>query len=136
MATATIEMRGDQAPAETISSSEGRPAIRLLPAPNVVAPDIRPEAQPNVVLLGTLSKLGFRVMKAIPVRLEKQDQTVIASWQDADEFGTGSSMSAACEELGRTVAELYGSLKAENHNLGPDLMGVWRLLQEHVVESK
>jgi hypothetical protein len=136
MATATIEIRGDQAPAEAISSSEGRPAIRLLPSPHVVTPDTRPEAQHNELLLGTLSKLGFRVVKAIPVKLEKQGDIVIASWQDADEFGTGTSMSSACEELGRTVAELYGSLRAEKDNLGADLMRVWKLLQEHVVESK
>ena len=135
MATAAFEIHGNQAPAEAISSTAG-PAVRFLPSVGILEFDARPEPRPSHVLLGFLSKVGYRVIKAIPVKLEEEGDNVIASWVDADEFGTGASMSAACEELGRTLAELYESLKTDKDKLGPDLVRVWNLLQEHVVESK
>lgn len=128
--------RGDQPPAEPVSYA-GSPAVRGLPHLQIVAvmPE-QAESRPTQVLLGTLSALGFRVVRAIPVELETEDGTVIASWQEIDEFGTGASMSAACEELGRTVAELYISLEAERETLGPDLQRVWKVIIEHVVQRK
>jgi len=92
--------------------------------------------RPTQILLGTLSDRGFRVAKAIPVRLESHDACVVASWQDIDEFGTGRSTSSACEDLGHTVSELYSSLESDQERLGPDLQHVWAVLQEYLVRRK
>jgi hypothetical protein len=95
-----------------------------------------PEAMPSRILLGTLSAPGHRVVKAIPVNLSLEEGMVVASWRDADEFGTGASMSSALEDLGRTVAELYESLDADKDRLGPDLVRIRGLLHEYVLRSK
>jgi len=136
MATTAVEIRGraEQPPAEAISSVGG-PVVRPLFGLRVVRPE-EMEPRPVHVLLGTLSTLGFRVIKAIPVILRTEGSTVIASWRDIDEFGTGASMSSACEDLGRTIVELFVSLKADSDKLGPDLKRVWGLLQQHVVEGR
>lgn len=139
MAAATFEIRGrgDQAPAEAVSLREGLPAIRALPLlQHILVGSELQDRRPTQILLGTLSTFGYRLVKPIPVRLDTEDCTVVASWQDADEFGTGASMSSACEDLGRTVAELYQSLKADQDRLGPDLTRIWHTLQEFVVETR
>lgn len=96
----------------------------------------RAATRPAQVLLGTLYDFSFRVVKPIPVRLETNDAFVVASWQDVDEFGTGTSMSSACEELGHTLVELYRSLEADEARLGPDLRRVWAVLKEYLVRRK
>jgi hypothetical protein len=93
---------------------------------------IGPEARPKRILLGTINDCHFRVIKAIPVHLEVRGGTVIASWRAIDEFGTGRSSSLACDDLGRTVSELYRTLKAEESRLGPDLARVWDILRRHI----
>ncbi len=85
------------------------------------------------MLLGTINHCEFRVVKPIPVRLDKRGDTIIASWRQVDEFGTGKSSSLACDDLGHTLAELYASLEADEAHLGPDLARVWDVLKEHVV---
>jgi hypothetical protein len=92
--------------------------------------------RPERILLGTLGDLGFRVIKPIVVNLEPRDTTVVASWLEIDEFGTGSSTSLAAEDLGRTVAELYRSLHNDQDKLGPDLRRVWVTLQEHILPRR
>lgn len=137
MATCPVEIRGrgDQAPAELISLRAG-PAIRPLPITPGELMVAEPEAMPSRILLGTLSAPGHRVVKAIPVNLSLEEGMVVASWRDADEFGTGASMSSALEDLGRTVAELYESLDADKDRLGPDLVRIRGLLHEYVLRSK
>ncbi|HSY31870.1 MAG TPA: hypothetical protein VLA42_07765 [Verrucomicrobiae bacterium] len=73
------------------------------------------------------------MIKPIPVHLDVRGDTVIASWRKIDEFGTGTSSSLACDDLGHTIAELYLSLKADEPRLGPDLARVWGVLKEHVM---
>lgn len=95
---------------------------------------IRPqERRPKHLLLGTINHGDFRVVKPIPVDLDVRGKTVVASWRQVDEFGTGKSSSLACDDLGHTIAELYLSLKADEPRLGPDLARVWTLLKQHIV---
>ena len=84
------------------------------------------------VNLGTLFDGRFRVLKAIPVVIETHPDSVAAVWREIDEFGLGNSASAACVELGKSIAELYATLKREERNLGPDLERVWSILKQHV----
>src|SRR5882762_3183899 len=79
---------------------------------------IRPrEHRARHLLLGTINHCDFRVIKPIPVHLDVRGNTVIASWRKIDEFGTGTSSSRACDDLGHTIAELYVSLKADEPRL-------------------
>lgn len=97
--------------------------------------EIRPrERRAKQLLLGTINDPGFRVTRAIPVNLDVRGKTVVAIWKEVDEFGTGRSTTLACDDLGRTLAELYVSLKADEANLGPDLLRVWDVLKQHVAE--
>jgi hypothetical protein len=91
------------------------------------------ERRPKHILLGTINHCDFRVIKPIPLHLDVRGDTVIASWRQIDEFGTGTSTSRACDDLGHTIAELYLSLKADEPRLGPDLAKVWAVLKEHVM---
>jgi hypothetical protein len=92
------------------------------------------EGRPKHILLGTINRCEFRVVKPIPVRVEARGRTVIASWRQVDEFGTGKSTSLACDDLGHTIAELYVSLEREEARLGPDLAKVWGVLKQYVVK--
>lgn len=106
------------------------------PLTTVLGGSFRRSVRPEQILLGTLGNLGFRFIKPITVQLENRETEVVASWPEIDEFGTGTSMSSATEDLGRTVAELYRTLKNDQDNLGPDLERVWLKLQEHVVPRR
>jgi hypothetical protein len=133
-----------QPPPDLIQSSGAPIVVRFvrmeLPRASEQGPSqphtIQPGSRPERILLGTLSDLGFRVVKPIEVLLETREDAVIASWQMVDEFGTGTSVSSAATDLGRTVAELYRTLQSDSTNLGPDLRRVWQQLQEFVVPRR
>jgi hypothetical protein len=93
---------------------------------------LKPESRPTNMLLGTINHCEYRVLRPIPVHLGAEGNGAIASWQEVDEFGTGRTISLACDDLGRTIAELYESLEADQANLGPDLARVWSVLKEYV----
>jgi hypothetical protein len=89
--------------------------------------------RPKHVLLGTINHADFRVVRAIPVNLDVRGNTVLASWRQIDEFGTGKTTSLALDELGHTLAELFDALQKDEARLGPDLINVWATLKEHIV---
>ncbi len=133
-------------PQYLVNQNLEQPAPKFVPPPDVpqavVLHDViqrikvhirRRERGPKQILLGTISRCEFRVIKPIPVDLDRRGATAIASWRQVDEFGTGKSNSSACDDLGHTIAELYVSLEAEEPRLGPDLAKVWGVLKEHVV---
>src|SRR5271167_2881028 len=124
----------DQPRPKLVPPSNSTQAVVVDEAPERIRVRIRPaEGRPKHVLLGTINHCDFRVIKAIPLHLDVRGDTVIASWRQIDEFGTGPSMSRACDDLGHTVAELYRNLQAEESRLGPDLARVWGVLNEHVI---
>lgn len=89
-------------PPVTMVGSTDKPSIKGLPfSPGAPAPPIivcGPEPRrplPTRVLLGTLSDFGFRLVRAVPIRVEQSGGSVVATWDEVDEFGTGTSTSAA-----------------------------------------
>jgi len=92
--------------------------------------------KPSRLNLGTLFDSRFRVFAPIPVEFERTEQNVAAVWPEIDEFGYAESASAACVELGKSIAQLYLTLEAELSNLGPDLNRVWSILNQHVEPFK
>jgi hypothetical protein len=136
-------------PQYLVSESLDQPKPKFVPKPN--APQAvaiheeprritvymrRKERRPKQILLGTINHCDFRVIKPIPVRVDVRGETVIASWREIDEFGTGKSTSVACDDLGHTIAELYNSLQAGESRLGPDLARVWGVLRRYVVPRR
>src|ERR1700733_4488719 len=123
-------------PQYLVNKNLGQPGPQLVPPPKTTQAVATPtgvartqrirvnfrakEGRSKRILLGTINHCEFRVIKAIPVCLEVRLGTVVASWRQIDEFGTGKSMSLACDDLGHTIAELYTSLKADEARLGPD----------------
>ena len=130
-----------------LDSSVAQPPAQEIPSPSSELKGSAPgysiivragasEPRPTEILLGTLNRPGFRVLKPIKVLIGSDGETVTALWREADEFGTGDSVFDACEDLGHTVAELYLSLKADELRLGPDLQRVWHLLKEYVAPQR
>lgn len=113
------------------------PMERQEPAADLeIQVQLQPVPRPERISLGTLSDQGFRVIKPIAVQIETRGDSVVASWPEVEEFGTGASTSYALEDLGRTVAELYRTLQLDETRLGPDLESVWGKLKEYVVPRR
>lgn len=122
----------DQPKPKIVPKANSPQAVVLQPA-RMVKIQVRPrERRPSHLLLGTINHCDFRVIKALPLHLDTRGNSVIASWREIDEFGTGATMSQACDDLGHTLAELYSSLKADESRLGPDLARVWGILQRYI----
>jgi hypothetical protein len=136
-------------PQYLVNMSAERPQPKLVPARNApqavgfdaevrrirlrpIKVHVHPQGRPKRILLGTVNHADFRVVKPIPVELDRRGKSVVAVWRQTGEFGTGTSTSTACDDLGHTIAELYKSLKADEARLGPDLAKVWSVLKEHI----
>jgi hypothetical protein len=66
--------------------------------------------------------------------VEREDQWVIATYAEIDEFGYGGHLTEAVEDFRQSLIELYLTLKAEQDRLGLDLNMVWRRLQDLIEE--
>ena len=85
-------------------------------------------------LLGRLRDGRLRVVVPIPVRTVREGASFVAEATSLNEFGFGKNQSEAIADLQHAIAELYFSLKADQHRLGPDLVKVWKTLHSLVVE--
>lgn len=92
-------------------------------------------ATPSEILLGSLNHPRLYLRKPIPLKIDREDEHVVAAWPEIDEFGYGSHLTAALEDFRQTLVELYLSLEADQKNLGPELQTLWSSLQEWVVKK-
>jgi hypothetical protein len=113
------------------STPEPQISANSAPTPSLIRLEGSTE-QLGKISLGTLFDGRFRVLKPIPVTIDRSDEGVAAIWQEIDEFGHADSASAASVELARSLVELYSTLDREQMNLGPDLERIWIVLKEHV----
>lgn len=81
-------------------------------------------ARPKRVRLGVVNDSRLRLKHSIRVELAFNEGTCVASWPDIDEFGYGSNMSAALDDLGKTLAELYFRLHESDVSMSGDLARV------------
>ena len=79
-------------------------------------------------LLGRLRDGRLQVVVPIQVATVRKAANFIAEATGLNEFGFGTNQSEAIADLQRAIAELYFSLKADQHRLGPDLQKVWKTL--------
>lgn len=96
--------------------------------------DLRISATPEQLVVGNLNHPRLRLRQPIAVMITREESLVIASLPQLEEFGYGSHVTAAVEDLRQTLIELYQTLKAEYARLGPDMVQLWNELQTLIEE--
>lgn len=91
-----------------------------------------PQRPPSRIRFGALRNRGLRIIAPIPVELERKGSTVVARWDEIEEFGYGRNISEAIEDFSRTVEELFLSLNERKGDLGPDLQSVREVLCRYI----
>jgi hypothetical protein len=91
-----------------------------------------PSARPERLLFGALDDPELRLKRAIPLSLSVEESEIVVMWAEVDEFGHGSTMGEALDDLGHTLRELYRSLYAREAQLGPDLQSVKQILGKYI----
>jgi len=86
-------------------------------------------ATPEHLLLGNLNHPRLRLRQPVHVILTRDDSLLIASIPEIEEFGYGPHVTAAIEDLRRTLVELFQTLKSEQSRLGPAMVRLWSQLQ-------
>jgi hypothetical protein len=74
----------------------------------------------------------LKISKPFIVSVERNEGLVTAWVEEINEFGYGSNSGEALYDLGKTLVELYFSLKDSIDRLSPDLRSVWLRLNEHI----
>jgi len=92
-------------------------------------PSARPEKQ---ICLGVLRDPEYRLRKPIPLSVSVEESEVVLAWSEIDEFGRGETTSAALDDFGETLRELYSKLHAPEVRLGADLQRVKQVLDEYI----
>ncbi len=77
-----------------------------------------------------------KIIKPFRVALEKHEERFVARIDEIGEFGYGSNSGDALYDLGKTISELYMSLRADRERLSRDLRSVLGILEEHIVEQQ
>ena len=125
----------------------GMPVPPFAPETQLRSPMVRndlpelPRQAPDLLKHSTVAeKLLFaptidgrlKITKPFEVTVERSEGTVTAHVEEINEFGYGSNSSEALYDLGKTLSELYFSLKDDADRLSPDLHSVWLKLNEHI----
>lgn len=106
------------------------PPFELTTVPTVIA---RP-AFPETMLLGALRDPRLRLITPLTVTFERENDNIVAYCEELEEFGFGSHLTEAIEDLQTTIVELYFTLKEDNKKLGPDLRRLWGSLRKKIKE--
>ncbi len=138
MATALIQYfpsganSADQAlqPKETVLPRQFQ---LLVPMPVEIELDSAPySALPDKVLFGALRHPALKLRKPIPLQTERSEYGINVFWEEAQEFGSGETFSAAIEDFGLTLAELYFHLEDSDSPLSDYLLGVRNKLADYI----
>ncbi len=113
--------------------------VKLPPAPTVEPQfslvdlfgkeSARPERE---LSFGALQDPGLRLIKPIPLEVSVEGDDVILTWAAVDEFGCGDNTSAAADDFGQSIRELYHHLHTEDVQLGNDLLRVRGILDQYI----
>ena len=80
----------------------------------------------------TLADDRLRVLAPFNVRFLVEGGSVAAEAPEVNEFGFGSTLAEAVQDLRVAITELYLTLRDDRGRLGPDLRKVWEDLQRKV----
>jgi hypothetical protein len=93
-----------------------------------------PPATPERLIIGNLNHSHLRLRAPITVSITRDEALLIASIPELDEFGYGTHLTAAIEDLRQTLIELFQTLKSEQARLGPGMLKPWNPLQNLIEE--
>lgn len=115
--------------------SEDEPLEGLLPfeLPTVLT-KIKGPALPETMLLGALRDPHLHLIVPLTITFERENNDIVAYCEELEEFGFGTHLTEAIEDLQAAIAELYFTLKEENDRLGSDLARVWDSLHQKTKE--
>ena len=115
--------------------SEDEPLEGLLPfvLPTMPTKIIGP-ALPETILLGALRDPRLRLIAPLIITFECENDDIVAYCEELEEFGFGTHLTEAIEDLQVTIAELYFTLKEENDRLGSNLIRIWDSLHQKIKE--
>jgi predicted RNase H-like HicB family nuclease len=101
-----VEPSGSQTYAQSVSATRSDVALIELPS------------FPERIILTDLEK-GYTTLRPIPVKIQKTDDTYIASFEEANIHAGGDTWSEAARNLKSLILDIYDSLIAETAMLGP-----------------
>ena len=89
---------------------------------------------PSTMLLGALRDPGLRLIVPLTVTFERENNDIVAYCEELEEFGFGTHLTEAIEDLQVAIAEFYFTLKEENDRLGSNLKRIWDSLRQKIKE--
>ena len=89
---------------------------------------------PETMLLGMLRDPRLRLLAPLTITFERENNDIIAYCEELEEFGFGTHLTEAIEDLQATIAELYFTLKEENDRLSSNLKRLWDSLHQKIKE--
>jgi len=95
-----------------------------------------PSARPEKVVLfaGGLGP-NLRLLKAIPLEVSVEEEQIVLTWAETNDFACGDNTGEALEHFGQSIRELYEHLHAHGVALGVDLLRVRDVLDRYVTRK-
>ncbi len=87
---------------------------------------------PTQFKIGRLRDGRLRITAPIEVIRRIEGGECVVEAPEINEFGFGTTLSAAIIDLQRAIAELYLTLEEEEHRLGSDLKSTWDMLRRKI----
>lgn len=126
--------------------TEGRPDDKTEPLPADVeqvpqltvtfsseVPSARPEK--SVLFAGSLGPT-LRLQRAIPLEVSVEQEHVVLTWSETDDFACGKTTGEALGQFGNLIRELYDQLHAPGVILGADLMRIKGILDSYIITAR
>ncbi len=92
--------------------------------------DRRSPLIPGTILFGSIPDRRLRFRRPIPIEIYKDDASIIARTTELDEFGYGTSMGEALDDIGRTLAEEFIFLSEHAGQLSDGMQSHFQKLSE------
>lgn len=107
------------------------------PGPAITTGAPTPTSTPaeDSVAIGSLIDLRLRMNRPISLRIQRNQDQFTAVHDELDELGYGADPISAVQDFRQTLAELYWTLKEQQHRLGPDLARTWSLISDVIHEA-
>jgi hypothetical protein len=84
---------------------------------------------PHTIFITDLRHDKYKLTQPIPVSIEYEDDTVIASFYDVDVYGTGDDIQEAITDLCSQIVEVYELYSQNLSRLAPVPAREWKYLQ-------
>jgi len=89
---------------------------------------------PSTMLLGALRDPRLRLLAPLTITFERENNDIVAYCEELEEFGFGTHLTEAIQDLQVTITELYFTLKEDSSGLGSHLTRVWNSLSQKIKE--